>query len=342
MASRLLGRLRNVLTSLVSLFTTRGRPPRRRNHPRISLEKLIKKYKRSSPPHSVYRKILANRLSQQLNHDNKQKQATKAPKPPILTKSTISCKRIKKKPSTQKPSQLRQPKLATPKIERPEIAIAKIKQEPKTEDSNNSHVTTEEPIPCFIPDYLQADRYAPSAPIWTPPPSPRRESLSDNLDPFLPSYPSLPPFSSFPSPPQALFEPLPTHSSRYSQKASSMPPPPPPSHSLSPPTDHPLYPRLTHQRSFSSSPPLRPPRSSSTPYLSTPSSLRKHFAYNYIPQIKTTVPYLRPPPYSPDIPYSHTSIYSRPSPYSPTASFAPSSTPFPPSPSAPFSAPPQH
>ncbi len=43
-----------------------------------------------------------------------------------------------------------------------------------------------------------------------------------------------------------------------------------------------------------------------------------HLARSYIPHIKGSIPYIRPPPYSPDIPYSPNSPYSRPAPYSPS------------------------
>jgi hypothetical protein len=318
MASRLLGRLRSVLSSVASLFT-REKPglPKRRTYHRISLEKLVMKYKRGSSPHSVYKKILANRLSQQLRQ-NKLKTPNKRAevnRPQIPAKARNN-RRIKKEPATQH-YQTRQVKISnSKKIKEPKIKIdPDMKVEPKTEEINTtyfspqqlvgikSEVASDDLPPCFIPATVQAEKYAPSAPIWTPPPSPRRGSLSD-VDPSLPIYSPL--YPSFPSPPHY-------SSSPHAYISPVMPPPPP---TAPPSVDYPLLPR-TPQRSFSTS--SLSPSTPSPPFLSTPSSLRKHFANNYVPQVKTNIPYIRPPPYSPDLPYSHNSPFSRPSPYSPTS-----------------------
>lgn len=75
MASRIAGRLRGILSSVLSVFNPFKRqpapPPRRREYKRIKVQNLIRKCKKGSTQHSIYRKILAKRLNQQLRQSNK-------------------------------------------------------------------------------------------------------------------------------------------------------------------------------------------------------------------------------------------------------------------------------
>lgn len=282
----LLSSLAGALGRILSLFNPYKKPPpspaRKRNYKRLNLQHLIKKYNKGSTQHSIYRKILAKRLSQQL------KQSKRNSTYPL--KSTNKTLHIKPK----KKIHHKKPHKSAPIVYKHAKSTARSSSKKEPIPPIHHNIYDDVHTAYIIPRFTQ-EIYAPSAPQSTPPPSPRRGSLPDvnlaiSYPPNTPTVSEFPhllsegflfspaspvPISPFPTAPPAIevfpvAYPAPQVSPRFLQ----------PTHPASPPFSSPL--------------------------------VRRHFAQYYIPQVKTSIPYVRPPP--PDMSYST----FRPAPYAPT------------------------